>query len=220
MVLGIYGASGLGAETEGLAALLNESTPEPRWSEILFIDDDEEKQGTTLIGRKILTFEKAVEQYGIDGIEFVLAFGEPVIKEKVFEKVSDRGGKFVNLIEPKFENYHESTQIGKSCIIRSVLPPCAKLGNCVLLQTTAVTGHDLVVGDNVTISPLAFVGGCVTIGKNTYIASGALIRNDIKIGENAIVGMGAVVTKDVPDRAVVYGNPAKVMRYNESGKVF
>lgn len=46
------------------------------------------------------------------------------------------------------------------------------------------------------------------------------MRNGITIGENAIVGMGSVVTKDVPDNAVVYGNPAKVMRYNDSKSIF
>lgn len=220
MVLGIYGASGLGAETEGLAKNINESSPLPRWKEIIFVDDDLEKQGTTLVDREVLTFEQAVEKYGIHGIEFILAFGESTIRDKVFAKVSERGGQFTNLVDPTITQFPKSVEIGKSCIIRSAPPPCAKLGNCVLLQGTAVMGHHLNAGDNVTISSLAFVGGCVTIGRNTYIAPGALIRNDVKIGENAIVGMGAVVTKDVPDRAVVYGNPAKIMRYNDSGTIF
>ena len=33
------------------------------------------------------------------------------------------------------------------------------------------------------------------------------------IGEKAMIGAGAVVTKDVPARAVMAGNPAKIMRY-------
>jgi acetyltransferase-like isoleucine patch superfamily enzyme len=31
------------------------------------------------------------------------------------------------------------------------------------------------------------------------------------VGENALVGAGSVVTKDVPDRAIVVGNPARVI---------
>ena len=34
----------------------------------------------------------------------------------------------------------------------------------------------------------------------------------VEIGEEAFVGAGAVVTKDVPPRAVVVGNPARVLR--------
>ncbi len=37
----------------------------------------------------------------------------------------------------------------------------------------------------------------------------------VTIGNNVIVGAGSVVTKDIPDNAVVAGNPAKVLRYNE-----
>jgi len=44
------------------------------------------------------------------------------------------------------------------------------------------------------------------------IGSGATILCNVVIGEGAIVGAGAVVTRDVPPRAVVAGNPARVLR--------
>jgi acetyltransferase-like isoleucine patch superfamily enzyme len=45
------------------------------------------------------------------------------------------------------------------------------------------------------------------------IGSNATILCGVKIGEDAVVGAGAVVTKDVPPKAVVAGNPAKLIRY-------
>lgn len=45
------------------------------------------------------------------------------------------------------------------------------------------------------------------------IGSNATIMCGVKIGEDAVVGAGAVVTKDVPSRAVVVGNPARILRY-------
>lgn len=53
----------------------------------------------------------------------------------------------------------------------------------------------------------------------TYVSEGASIGSSstilcgLKIGKAAIVGAGSVVTKDVPDKAVVAGNPARVIRY-------
>jgi UDP-2-acetamido-3-amino-2,3-dideoxy-glucuronate N-acetyltransferase len=44
------------------------------------------------------------------------------------------------------------------------------------------------------------------------IGSGATILGNVVIGEAAIVGAGSVVTRDVPPRAVVAGNPARVLR--------
>jgi acetyltransferase-like isoleucine patch superfamily enzyme len=44
------------------------------------------------------------------------------------------------------------------------------------------------------------------------IGSGATILSNVVIGEHAIVGAGSVVTRDVPARAIVAGNPARVLR--------
>ncbi len=51
------------------------------------------------------------------------------------------------------------------------------------------------------------------VKKGASIGSGATILSKLVIGEHAIVGAGAVVTRDVPPRAVVAGNPAKLLRY-------
>ena len=53
----------------------------------------------------------------------------------------------------------------------------------------------------------------VIVGENAKIGANATILPGIKIGKDAIVGAGAVVTKDVPERAVVAGNPAKIIKW-------
>jgi acetyltransferase-like isoleucine patch superfamily enzyme len=55
------------------------------------------------------------------------------------------------------------------------------------------------------------------IRKGASIGSGATILAHTTIGENAIVGAGAVVTKDVPPNTIFAGNPAKFLRYVETG---
>jgi acetyltransferase-like isoleucine patch superfamily enzyme len=50
------------------------------------------------------------------------------------------------------------------------------------------------------------------VRRRASIGSGATLLCGITIGEEAIIGAGAVVTKDVPSRAVVAGNPARVIR--------
>jgi len=51
------------------------------------------------------------------------------------------------------------------------------------------------------------------VGAGARIGGNATILPGVKIGAGALVGAGAVVTKDVPDKAVVVGNPAKVVRF-------
>ena len=52
----------------------------------------------------------------------------------------------------------------------------------------------------------------VVVRKGASIGSGAAILGGVTIGEGAVIGAGAVVTKHVPDRAVVAGIPARMLR--------
>jgi acetyltransferase-like isoleucine patch superfamily enzyme len=51
-----------------------------------------------------------------------------------------------------------------------------------------------------------------TIRRGAKIGANSTILPSINIGEDALVGAGSVVVKDVPDRAVVAGNPARVLK--------
>ncbi len=51
------------------------------------------------------------------------------------------------------------------------------------------------------------------IKERASIGSNATILCGVTVGEEAIVGAGSVVTKDVPPRAVVAGNPARILRF-------
>ncbi len=54
----------------------------------------------------------------------------------------------------------------------------------------------------------------VNIGNNVWIGAKAMIMKGVTIGDGAIVAAGAVVTKDVPEKALVAGVPAKVIKTN------
>jgi acetyltransferase-like isoleucine patch superfamily enzyme len=51
-----------------------------------------------------------------------------------------------------------------------------------------------------------------TIRRGARVGGGAVLCPGVEIGEEAFVGAGAVVVRDVPARAVVVGNPARVIR--------
>ncbi|WP_044870723.1 acyltransferase [Pseudomonas sp. LFM046] len=53
----------------------------------------------------------------------------------------------------------------------------------------------------------------VRLERGASIGANATLLPGVTIGEYAMVGAGAVVTKDVPPRAVVVGNPARILRY-------
>ena len=82
---------------------------------------------------------------------------------------------------------------------------------------------DVFVGPNATFTndPFPRSRHYLSEPKRTTVLAGASIGANatilcgITIGAGAMVGAGAVVTADVPDRAVVVGNPARIIRYLE-----
>lgn len=55
----------------------------------------------------------------------------------------------------------------------------------------------------------------VTIGDDVWIGTRVIILPGVTIGAGSILGAGAVIAKDVPERAIVVGNPMRVLRFRE-----
>ena len=58
----------------------------------------------------------------------------------------------------------------------------------------------------------------VKICDNVWIGCNSTILKGVTIGEGAVVAAGSVVTKDVPPKALVGGNPAKIIKTDISWK--
>jgi acetyltransferase-like isoleucine patch superfamily enzyme len=52
----------------------------------------------------------------------------------------------------------------------------------------------------------------IRIGERSFVGGGAVILPGVTVGNEAVVAAGAVVLSDVPDRTIVGGNPARILR--------
>jgi len=80
------------------------------------------------------------------------------------------------------------------------------------------------IGANCTIEQSVTIGaagkgqewGWPVIGNRVFIGAHSIIVGKITIGDDAMISPGSLVTRSVPPRAVVIGNPAKVLSYEGS----
>ncbi|EPN9383078.1 acyltransferase [Cronobacter malonaticus] len=121
----------------------------------------------------------------------------------------------------------EGATIGRDCNIcaHTLIESRVTIGDRVTIKSGVYIWDNIIIEDDVFIGPcVAFTNDKHPRSKchdkeflSTYIKEGASIGANatilpgLTIGKKSMIGAGAVVTKNVPDYAIVYGNPAKVM---------
>ena len=115
--------------------------------------------------------------------------------------------------------------------------PVLRIGDrCVVGRGSHIVAHhSMEIGDDVFTGPYVYitdqnhsyadpdapigaqwpVNSAVRIGSGTWLGTGAIILPGSVIGRNVVVAAGAVVRGKVPDRAVVAGVPARVVKRYE-----
>ncbi|WP_281283172.1 acyltransferase [Trebonia kvetii] len=114
-----------------------------------------------------------------------------------------------------------------------------KVGDrCVIGRGSHIIAHELIeIGDDVWTGPYVYitdqnhgyadpdtpiglqvpVNRPVSIGSGSWLGAGAIILPGATIGRNVVVAAGSVVRGTIPDRCVVAGVPARVIREHTAG---
>lgn len=115
-----------------------------------------------------------------------------------------------------------SACIGDHAVIMmgAVINIGAVIGKGTMVDMNAVLGARAVVGNNCHIGAGAVLAGVleppsndpVVIEDDVLIGANAVILEGIHVGKGAVVAAGAVVISDVPEKTVVAGVPAKIIK--------
>ncbi|MBR4904967.1 MAG: NeuD/PglB/VioB family sugar acetyltransferase [Selenomonadaceae bacterium] len=151
----------------------------------------------------------------VDGYEicaddvFTCAVGTPHARKILVEKISARGGEFINLIS-SLAYIMPTVKLGRGVIICPYvnIGDKAELEDFVAVNDISIIGHDAQIGKFSCVMPHANIAGKCKIGSEVFIGSGAIILPKAKVGDGATVGAGSVVLKKVLAGAKVFGNPA------------
>jgi acetyltransferase-like isoleucine patch superfamily enzyme len=121
-----------------------------------------------------------------------------------------------------FVEIQKGSKIGNRC----------KVSSHTFICEGVILEDDVFIGHNVTFIndryPRATNGNgqlqvesdwnCVgtLVKRGASIGSGTVLLCGITVGQNAMIGAGSVVTRDVPPDTTVAGNPAKVVKKNQT----
>lgn len=100
--------------------------------------------------------------------------------------------------------------------VHSGLEEPTRLGNDCYLMATVHVGHDVQIGDGVTLSVATVLGGHCHIDAGANLGLSVVVHQRLHIGQGAMVGMNSTVTADVPRFATSFGSPARVKGINRT----
>jgi sugar O-acyltransferase (sialic acid O-acetyltransferase NeuD family) len=204
----IYGAGGLGREIALLIEDIN--NVEKKWNIIGFADDNTPK-GTVINSYTVLGGIYELNAV-TSAVSVVIAVGDSSIRSKMYCAIANPGISFPILVHPTVQlGSKQFNLIGRGSVITAgcILTTNIKLGDFTLLNLMTTIGHDVHLGNFVSIMPGCSLSGLINGDNRIFIGTGAKILPNINLGEACIIGAGAVVTKNVRPYDTVVGVPAR-----------
>jgi len=169
----------------------------------------------TLGGLPVFGGDDLIPQYVEKGCKFVnVVSGSTKARYRAAKAVVDAGGELLEMIDP-IVDLRFTRGIGSYIQSGVFIQAGVEMGDNCTLHLGAILSHEVRLGHSCFVGA-SHVAGKVTVGDGAFLGIGSTITPGVTIGKWATVGAGAVVLRDVPDYAVVVGNPARVLKYNEA----
>ncbi len=103
----------------------------------------------------------------------------------------------------------DEVEIGANTTIDRATMGMTRIGRGTKIDNLVQIGHNVVIGDHVTICAQVGIGGSTVVEAGSLIGGQAGLSDHIKIGPGSRIGGQAGVTKSIPAGSTVSGYPAR-----------
>jgi sugar O-acyltransferase (sialic acid O-acetyltransferase NeuD family) len=147
------------------------------------------------------------------GAEFYLGLGTNRDRARVFEKLRALGARLPACVAPNVFVARDA-QLGAGAVIcpGAQIGSRAQVGLACIVNTLSSVDHDCVLGDYTQVTAGVTLGGTVKVGKNGFFGIKSGVIPNLTIGDDVTIMAGSLVTRNVPDRVMMGGNPARLLR--------
>lgn len=184
-----------------------------------FLDDDpkyanQNVRGVPVIGT-ISKLETLMTSYGVEGVYCPL--GNNKLRVKFLLKAKELGYKTPNYIHPSvIISPNVSIGEGVYILLGTTIMPHTVVKDYVMISMGVHLAHHCELDEGVFLSTGCNFGASIHAHKYAYCGISSTIMTGMhELGEDCLIGAGAVVIRDVPERAVMAGVPAKVLKIKE-----
>ena len=182
-----------------------------------FLDDDLKYRNKSIGGIPVLggvsLLESLKESHAVEAVYCPLGNNE--LRVKFLTMAKGMGYQVPCYIHPSVI-ISPKVQIGEGVyvLLGTTIMPYTTIRNYVMISMGVHLAHHTILDEGVFLSTGCNFGASIYANKYAYCGISSTIMTGIKeLGKSCLIGAGAVVIKDVPDRAVVAGVPAKILKY-------
>lgn len=197
---------------EGIRLALSVQNAVRRWDDLILLDDDPAKIGTTVLGLPIVgplsTLSTADPRH--DSV-VNLVTRKTASRWKVMEKIEAHGVPFATLVHPSIDLFGVALADGATVYQSVILGAGCTMEKGAVALVRSVVGHGARIEAGAIVAPGSIINARVTIGERAYVGSNAVVLPDLHVGADATVGALSSVLEDVPARATAIGVPAKIL---------
>lgn len=184
-----------------------------------FLDDDPKYINQSVRGIPVLgpisELETLRTTHGIEAVYCPL--GNNKLRVKFLTKAKKLGYKTPNYIHPSVI-ISPNVTIGEGVyiLLGTTIMPHTVIKDYVMISMGVHLAHHCILEEGVFLSTGCNFGASILAHRYAYCGISSTIMTGIhELGEDCLIGAGAVVIRDVPDRTVMAGVPAKVLKIKE-----
>ena len=204
----IVGCGGFGREVHDVVDALGAA-----WDLVGYVDDDPSPVNVALVERRGARVIGGTSWFAGAPPEtrYVIGIGSGSTRRRLDERLTAAGFEAAVLVHPT-ATVGADVRLGPGTVLCAGvrLTTNIETGRHVHVNLNSTVGHDVRIGDYVTINPLVAVSGSVTLGDEVTMGTHSAILQGLTVGARSVAGAGACVVKDVPADVVVKGVPARL----------